>query len=275
MSELLMQVSDPHFGTERPEVMEALVRLAEAQRPDVLVVSGDITQRARAGQFRAARRFFDRLQVPAVVAIPGNHDIPLFNVFARAFAPYANHRRVFGENLEPVYESPAFLVVTVNTTRRHRHEDGEISAAQIERTSRRFEHARAGQLRIAVTHQPVAVTQAKDFKNVLKNNEAAVRAWSAAGVDLVLGGHIHLPFTVPLHGRFDGLAKRMWAVQAGTALSHRIRHGANNSVNLIRSGALVDGVRHARVERWDYDDTTKQFSLVNADELAVSGPPPQ
>ena len=95
----LLQISDPHFGTERAPAVQALLRLAREQAPDVVVLSGDITQRARRSQFDAARAFIDELQPPALVAIPGNHDIPLFNVIARMFTPYANYVHAFGDNL--------------------------------------------------------------------------------------------------------------------------------------------------------------------------------
>jgi len=84
---LLLQISDPHFGTEDPGAVEALVPLVHEKRPGLVVLSGDITQRARRGQFEAARRFLDRLPAAALVVIPGNHDIPLFNVFGRLLRP--------------------------------------------------------------------------------------------------------------------------------------------------------------------------------------------
>src|SRR6476661_987702 len=101
---LLMQISDTHFGTEQGDVVEALVRLVREQAPDLVMLSGDITQRARRRQFAAARAFVDRLAPVPLVAIPGNHDIPLFNVALRLMAPYANYSRAFGAELEPVFE---------------------------------------------------------------------------------------------------------------------------------------------------------------------------
>src|SRR5687767_13962420 len=109
----VLQVSDPHFGTERPEVVQALSELAGVQAPDLVVLSGDITQRARRGQFDSARRFVDSLKVSATLVIPGNHHIPLFNLLARLWAPYANYARAFGEDLEPTYETEDLLVIGV------------------------------------------------------------------------------------------------------------------------------------------------------------------
>ena len=114
----LLQVSDPHFGTEQEPVVEALLALAAAQRPDVLALSGDITQRARFRQFEAARRFVERVAAPVTLAIPGNHDIPLFNVPARVLAPYAGFERAFGRDLEPVFDGPGLLVTCAKMPRR-------------------------------------------------------------------------------------------------------------------------------------------------------------
>lgn len=246
---LLLQVSDPHFGTERPEVVEALVALAQVQKPDVLVLSGDITQRARRAQFDAAWAFCDRLGIPVRLALPGNHDIPLFDLPTRIFSPYRGYRRVFGDELEPVLDTPDLLVVGVNTTRAHRHKHGEVSAAQVERVAARLQAARAGQLRIVVTHQPVDVPVAGDENNLVRGHAEAVHAWVAAGADMVMGGHIHLPFIRPLSLRYPALGRRAWCVQAGTAVSHRVREGLPNAVNLVRHEA---GAGLAWAERWDF-----------------------
>ncbi|MES2888366.1 MAG: metallophosphoesterase family protein [Pseudomonadota bacterium] len=251
---VLMQISDPHFGTEQPPVVEALVTLTHAQRPDLLVLSGDITQRARPSQFRAARAFMDRLGGP-VLAIPGNHDLPLFDVAARLWRPYASYRKAFGEELEPVHESSEALVVGVNTTRTYRHKNGQVGRAQIERVAQRLRAATPGQLRVVVVHQPVVVTHAEDWPDRLRNRTAALSCWAKAGADLVLGGHIHLPFVMPL----KGLARPVWAVQAGTAVSSRVRRGVPNSVNLLRW--CEPGVEPGTcvVEQWDFSPATRAF----------------
>jgi 3',5'-cyclic AMP phosphodiesterase CpdA len=270
---LLLQISDPHFGTERPQVVAALLHLIETLPPDLVVLSGDITQRARRSQFAAARAFLDTLGAIPALVIPGNHDIPLFDPLARLCYPYANHQRAFGADLEPGFESAALLVLGVNTTRPWRHKDGEVSMRQIRRVAARLEAAQAEQLRVVVTHQPVAVTRAQDEKNLLHGRERAVTRWARAGADLILGGHIHLPYVLPLHDTFAGLPRRMWAVQAGTALSSRTRGTIDNSVNLIRHDATADGARHTTVERWDYSETHGAFEMIARHELALDGAP--
>lgn len=271
---LLIQISDPHFGTERAPVVEALVRMVHEQAPTLTVLSGDITQRARPEQFRAARAFIDRLRVPVTLAIPGNHDIALFDLAQRLWRPYEHHRRAFGPDLEPSFESPALLVLTVNTTRNWLHKDGSVSAHQVERVARRLEAAGEAQLRIVVTHQPVCVTRPEDRPDLLRGHERALRRWTAAGVDLILGGHIHLPFLRALHEARPDLACRAWALQAGTAVSSRVRHEAGNSVNLIRClPPEGPGLRRCIVERWDYDAPLRRFVPVAVDHLAFDAAP--
>jgi len=249
----LLQISDLHFGTEQPEVMAALLKLAQEQRCNLVVLSGDITQRARAAQFAAAREFVDRFNLP-FVAIPGNHDIPLFNLWARFMRPYRGHIAAFGNDLEPVHSSDDLIVIGVNTTRRYRHKNGEVSAAQILRIAQILERSSAAQLRVIVVHQPVAVTRDEDITNLLRGREAALERWSAAGADIVMGGHIHLPYVLKL----STLKRPMWAVQAGTAVSSRIREGIPNSVNLLRwgPGSIEDS---CVVERWDYSNAEQAF----------------
>ncbi len=275
---VLLQISDTHFGTEQPQVVEALVTLAAEQRPDMVVLSGDITQRARPAQFRAAKAFVQRLGAP-VLAIPGNHDIALFNLWDRLTRPYARYATAFGIELEPVYVSQDLLVVGVNTTRPWRHKNGEVSTAQIDRVAKLLSAASPAQLRVVVVHQPLAVTEARDQINLLRGHDDAVRAWAAAGADLLMGGHIHLPYMLALHGWARGL----WVVQAGTAVSSRIRPGVPNSVNILRWGDTPAGQdepakgrqgsgRSCRIEQWDFTYGAQAFLCAGVTEVQPERP---
>ena len=164
-----------------------------------------------------------------------------------------------------MHATPDLLVVCVNTTRAWRHKHGEVSSLQIERVARRLANAEAAQLRIVVVHQPVAVTRAEDVQNLLRGHEAALRQWAAAGADIVMGGHIHLPYVMPLHD----LARPLCAVQAGTAVSSRVRNGLPNSVNRLRWGtASPDG--QCLVEQWDFSSVEQAFVQVRCTEVRPS-----
>jgi 3',5'-cyclic AMP phosphodiesterase CpdA len=258
---LLLQISDTHFGTEQAPVIEALAAFTARQRPDVVVLSGDITQRARSLEFDAARAFVKRLAVP-VLAIPGNHDIPLFDLMARFTHPYGRYCDAFGEDIEPVHSSSDLLVQCLNTTRWWRHKNGEISAAQIRRVAERIAGAGRGQLCVIVVHQPVAVQSAGDVHNLVRRHAVALQCWAQAGADLVMGGHIHLPYVIQL----PGLSRRLLAVQAGTAVSHRVRSGRPNSVNLLRWGRDAPRGR-CIVEQWDCPAAGPDFVLAAVTEF--------
>ncbi len=252
---LLLHISDTHFGTEDPPVVAALQRLATTLRPDVLVFSGDITQRARSAQFAAARAFCDSLGIERLLALPGNHDIPLFNLPARLLDPYGGYRDAFGDELEPELEGDDLLLLGVNTTRPARHKNGEVSTAQVARVARRLETARREQLRVVVTHQPACVMREEDEPDRLRGGHAAIQAWSRAGADLVLGGHIHLPYLTDACARGAGHAAgavlragRHGGVAAGAA--RLAQFGERGALEAARGRRAA---RVCRVERWDYE----------------------
>jgi 3',5'-cyclic AMP phosphodiesterase CpdA len=265
---VLLQVSDTHFGTERERVVEALLALAAEVHPELVVLSGDITQRARRSQFAAARRFAQRMRGAAVLAVPGNHDIPLFNLAARIFAPYAGYTQAFGAELEPTYESEHLFVIGVNTTRAYRHKHGEVSPEQIERVARCLQASPPGKLRIVVTHHPLQVREGNDERNLLRGHARAVRVWAAAGADLAMGGHIHLPFVLQAGTRVAHLPRPLWVVQAGTAVSRRVRSGGANSVNMVRYDSDARA-RTCSIERWDYVAARDRFHLAECRCLAL------
>jgi 3',5'-cyclic AMP phosphodiesterase CpdA len=232
--------------------------LARAQAADLVLLSGDITQRARRSQFERARRFVEAVGAP-VIAVPGNHDIPLFNLAARVGWPYAAYRRAFGADLEPRWRNDEVAVVAVNTTRPWRHKHGEVSNEQVVEVARWLQAAPRNALRIVMTHHPLVVTQKDDLINrprtALDPHEVA-RAWSQAGADVVISGHIHLPVFLPLSALMPGLARRTWIVQAGTVVSHRVRPGTAPSLNILRHGAGWS------LERWNFDARRGEFACV-------------
>lgn len=253
-----MQVSDTHFGTEEPPVLDALVRLAAEQRPDVALLTGDITQRARPEQFEAAARFVVRLAAPHTLVLPGNHDVPLFDLPMRLLAPYAGFRAVFGPVLEPRLRAPGLWVAGLRSTRRWRHQHGQLSTAQVQEAAAFLAEAPAGTLRVVATHHPLAALESADRNHVLRGAAYALSAWQAAGVDLVMGGHIHRPYFLPLAPATGG-GKRLWVAQAGTAVSRRLRPGTRHSVNLLRRAAGGNW----RLERWDHDPARAAFCLAD------------
>lgn len=259
----ILHVSDLHFGRADAAVAEALVRTARELRPDVVVVSGDITQRARRAQFDAARQFVHALGGAATLVVPGNHDIPLWNLWSRAWRPYGGFVRAFGPALEPVQDDAALLVLGVNTTRAWRHSRGQVSAHQVDRVAQALRGATAAQLRIVVTHQPLAAPFRHIRSDLLVGRGEALAAWVDAGVDLLLAGHLHRSAIVAVG---DVRARRAWVVLAGTAVSQRMRAGAGHGFNLVR---WQPALRVAHVERWAYDVREGRWAAAASQRLDV------
>lgn len=259
----ILHISDSHFGTEHAAVVEALRDLALSLQPELVVFTGDITQRARRSQFDAANQFIHQLPAP-VIAVPGNHDIPLFNLWARWRRPYEEYQRVF-KGFSPVWQSANLSVIGLNTSRPGRHKNGVIAGEQIRHVAALLRASSPSQLRVVIQHHPVSAVEDSDFKNLAKGREQAVPAWVDAGMDLLLAGHIHLPYVKLLSG-FSG--RQAWTVQAGTALSRRVRGGIPNSVNVLEHH--WDGeAHHCQCQRWDYQQSNAQFVEVSHQELAI------
>lgn len=257
----ILHLSDLHFGTEQTPVMQAIQQLSHQLQPDLLILSGDITQRAQPQEFAAARRFVDSLHIGQQLIIAGNHDIPLFEPLLRLFTPYQRFQQSFGA-VEPVISTSQLLAIGVKTTRRYLHTDGLVSSQQIARVSQLLRAASPEQLKLIVTHQPIAVIRAEDETNLLKGREAAIAHWSQAGADLILGGHIHLPYSCAIHQQYS-LARPLWGIQAGTAISSRTRFEAGHSVNLLYHQYR----QSCRLERWDYQLKQQCFECVSRQNL--------
>jgi predicted MPP superfamily phosphohydrolase len=249
---LIAHVSDTHFGTELLPVCAALRTDLLHHSPDLVVLTGDITQRARSAQFRAARAFMDSLRPIPVLALPGNHDLPLFDLLTRFTQPYRLYRSFISPELAPAWQNSAVVVIGVNTTRAMRHKNGELPAEVVREVAKRL--ARVIQpFKIVALHHPLAVVQPSDRPNRARGAEAALAAWTEAGADLFLGGHIHLPYCITV----EPGPRRAVLLQAGTGVSWRRRDRQPNSYNLIR---LEDDCRRMRLEQRDYDDLTEVFA---------------
>jgi 3',5'-cyclic AMP phosphodiesterase CpdA len=211
MSRTLLHLSDLHFGRVPPGMAETLADVAHRIAPDVVVVSGDLTQRARIAEFEQARAFLQQLPSPQIV-IPGNHDVPLFNPYGRFVERLARYRRYITDNLAPSHVDPEIAVFGVNTARSLTWKGGRINAEQIEHVRRRLCELPPSVTPIVATHHPHGVAR------------VAFARWAASDADLLLCGHLHVAATA--------IVGRTIVVNAGTAISTRGR-GQANSFNVI------------------------------------------
>ena len=229
---VIAHLSDLHFGRVDPATLPALQAALIAARPDVLVVSGDLTQRARRHEFEAARRFLDRLPFPRVV-VPGNHDIPLYDLIARATAPFRSYRSGFANELEPLFIDREIAVLGINTARASTFKNGRINMLQVERSCARLEQCGPAVTRIVVTHHPFDMIATGNDSDVIGRAGLAMAAFARSRVDLILSGHLHVSHAAPSAVRYGDAGWASLLVQAGTATSTRRRNEVN-AFNLIR-----------------------------------------
>jgi 3',5'-cyclic AMP phosphodiesterase CpdA len=217
----ILHLSDVHFGAVDLRLVDPFLKLAQQLKPDLCVISGDMTQRARRGQFRAARDFVSRLPAPALV-VPGNHDMPLHNLPVRLLAPFAGYHRVFGPELEPMARFPDAVVQGVNTANPFVWKSGLLRPASVQRLTDSFAAATPGQWRIAVMHH-APVPAADGTPADIADPAAALSALAQAGADIVLSGHTHMP-----HTGYAETAAGVLFLQVGTAISTRLKAGTND-----------------------------------------------
>ncbi|MDE2773210.1 MAG: metallophosphoesterase family protein [Gemmatimonadota bacterium] len=246
----LLHASDLHFGKPyNATAGEAFQRAAQAVAADLIVVSGDFTQRAKVAECEAARAWLDRLPDVPVVVTPGNHDVPLYRVFERLFAPYRNYRRWISDELDSVIRVAGATLVSLNSTAPLRAiVSGRIDRRQLRFAARAFRDAAPADARILVAHHHLAPAPDYEGDTALRRTPEVLDALNDMEVDLVLGGHVHRGYVAssldvcPNTDRGRGIV----IVQCGTTTSDRgrAREWARNSFNVVRITAERLDVTH-------------------------------
>lgn len=230
----IAHLSDLHFNRVDPVVVVALEKLLLEVRPDVLAISGDVSQRARSIEFLAFQSFIERIPFPRVV-VPGNHDIPLFDLFRRFASPLRRFRRLVEANPFPIYEDPHLFLIGVNSTRSFTVSGGKLSDSRLRGVTERLAQVGSEKMRVLICHHPV---QSSDGNSSHSSKWIRGIEKITERVDLVLSGHLHQAESEVLilnpgpAEKNRGVASTL-LVRAGTAVSTRQR-GEANSFNLIR-----------------------------------------
>jgi 3',5'-cyclic AMP phosphodiesterase CpdA len=246
----ILHLSDLHFGAVDQRLVEPVLRLAADLEPEATVISGDLTQRARTDQFQAARQFIDRLP-GSMLVVPGNHDVPLWNLPLRLVSPLLRFRRDFAEETEPGIILPDAVVQGVNTANPYVWKAGRLTAASLDRLRSAFVSAPKHAARVAVMHH-APVPAADGTPADMAEPQAVLAALADTGTDIVLSGHTHMPQSIP-----GGSESGILFLQTGTTISTRLKTGANDfSLIDIRQGQVL-------VRSW----------IARRDESFVEAPP--
>jgi 3',5'-cyclic AMP phosphodiesterase CpdA len=260
----LVHLSDLHFGRVDEALLDPLRELVHRIAPDVVVVSGDLTQRAKSEQFEAARAWLDTLPGPQII-VPGNHDISLYNVFRRFLQPLTRYKRYITDDLDPIYVDSEIAVLGVNTARSLTFKDGRVNKEQVASIKAQLAGLDKKVTRVIVTHHPFDLPLTADDDDLVDRAPMAMEAFAECGVDILLSGHMHTSHSKSTAERYQFGEYAALVVQAGTATSTRGR-GETNSFNVVKVESDM-----VEVERYGWDVITSSFSSMKVEKFFRSG----
>ena len=256
----VVHLSDLHFGRIDQALLAPLIEQIHAATPDLIVVSGDLTQRAKSAQFIAAREFLDALPQPQIV-VPGNHDVPLHNGFDRFVRPLDKYRRYVCDDLTPMYFDDEIAVVGINTTRSLTIKNGRFDDKHIAHVQNTLNHLGAQITKIVVSHHPFDLREKYSKADLVEGAEQALTLFSQCKIDILLSGHMHDSAAELTSHRYQIAGYSAVGVQAGTATSTRGR-GESNSFN-----ALKIAPESLNVERMTWDASRATFVHATTEEF--------
>lgn len=265
----LVHISDLHFGREDPELVAGLLAAIAAAQPNVIVVSGDLTQRAKKKQFKAARTFLAELPVVPLIVVPGNHDVSWTNMFERAVRPLARYKKYITQDMEPFADAGELAVVGMNTVRVGAVKDGRINRRQMQTACEQLGRAAQAAVRVVVMHHPIDLAEDDVKHTLVGRSEAAMVEFARCRVDLFLSGHLHTGLSLATSRRYRLQGYSAVMAQAGTAVSTRTR-GEANAWNLIRVWA-PEADTGARLEVEQMEWNGKKFKGARIDRY-LRGP---
>lgn len=262
----VVQISDLHFGNNDPLLLAPLRRSIEQLNPDLLIISGDLVEHATKQEFAAACDFMKSLPSPQMV-VPGNHDLPFYNLFERATIGLGRYKKQITSDLWPKYQDEEISVFGANTSRLWPIRGGSLSSLQLERLAAAFAGVPDDHVRLLVTHHPFDLPEGQGHRLIVGHARRAINRLAPL-VDILLAGHIHLSSTGSTATRYKTAGHAMAFVQAGTAVSNRDK-GETNSFNLLRISNSTEVGKTVIVDRYTWDKGQQHFYCKQSTEFRL------
>lgn len=229
MTQVLVHISDLHFGREVTAVVNAVLEQLEQIQPDAVIISGDLTQRAKTAEFRRAQDFIQRIGPPTII-VPGNHDLSAHNITERFTHPWSKWHQFISNDSEPVFHADGFIAIGLNSARRMGlyldWSRGRINEQQLDSVEQSLLDADEEKLRLLIVHHPFWLPPGHEKRELIGARDYAMRRLASANIDIILSGHVHIAYTQTLDGIIIS--------HAGTSTSNRLQTGSHNSFNILR-----------------------------------------
>ena len=263
---VIAHISDLHFGYNDPLLAKALSQTLADLKPDVLVVSGDLVEHATDAEFVSARDFLDTLPSPQII-VPGNHDLPFYNLWRRFTEGLEKYRRFITDDPEPAFIDDEIAIVGADSAHLYPVKGGKITDSQLDDLVAVFAALPAGLIRVLVTHHPFDLPQPSNPHLLIGHSRRAVTRLAPV-VDILLAGHVHVSSIGSTSTRYKLEGYAMAFVQAGTAISDRNK-GEANSFNVIHTGCTQNQDKQVIVHRYSWVKAEGRFLRVSSDEYRL------
>ncbi|HEX4166368.1 MAG TPA: metallophosphoesterase [Bryobacteraceae bacterium] len=263
---LIAHISDLHFGYNDPLLAKALSESLTRISPNVLVVSGDLVEHATDAEFQDARDFLDSLPWPQII-VPGNHDLPFYNLWRRFTEGLDKYRRFITENLQPAFIDDELAIVGADSAHLYPVKGGKITDSQLDDLVGLFASFPSALFRVLVTHHPFDLPEPSNPHLLIGHSRRAVTLLAPV-VDILLAGHVHVSSTGSTSTRYKLEGQAIAFVQAGTAISDRNK-GENNSFNVIRTGNSESHEKQITVDRYSWTKDERRFDCKDSKQYRL------
>lgn len=262
----VVQISDLHFGKSDGTLLEPLRQAIEEIAPHVLIVSGDLAEHATEREFRQAAAFLRILPKPQVV-VPGNHDMPFYNLWERAFVGLKRFHDIVSPEIPDCFEDDELVILGADTSRVWPIRGGSLSSLQLEKLAQDFAKVPPAKVRMLVTHHPFDLPMAQNRRLIVGHARRSIKRLAPV-VDILLAGHIHLSSTGSTSIRYKTAGHALAFVQAGTAVSTRDK-GEKNSFNSLLIKGGDDGGKAVVTDTWTWNLQSGRFAIRCSNEFRL------